>query len=127
MVAQADIREYEAGARSTDVPGRVMCSARNHYFVIDGPVQNGFPGEEITPTELFLAAVASCGVELVQMLAQRQEVPLQAINVAIQGMLDRSNPARPDHTVFNSVRLQFRLKGVTQEQGTQLIEAFKRR
>ena len=62
MVAQADIREYEAGARSTDVAGRVMCSVRNHYFVVDGPVQNGFPGEEITPSELFLAAVASCGV-----------------------------------------------------------------
>lgn len=127
MVAPTDLREYEAQARSTDTPGRVLCSSRNHHIIVDGPVQNGFPGEEITPSELFLAAVASCGVELVQMLAKQQEIPLQAIAVAIKGQLDRSKPARPDYTVFNTVQLQFHLKGVTPEQGTQVIEAFKRR
>src|SRR5215471_5513831 len=69
-MAQADIREYEARATSTGVFGRVLCSARNHYFVVDGPVQNGCPGEEVTPAEIFLAGVAACGVELVQVLAR---------------------------------------------------------
>jgi len=67
-MAQADIREYAAQAASTDAFGRVLTSARNHHFVVDGPVQNGCPGEAITPDELFLASVASCGVELVQVL-----------------------------------------------------------
>jgi uncharacterized OsmC-like protein len=127
VTAPSDLREYAAEARSTDTPGRVLCSARDHHFIVDGPVQNGFPGEEVTPAELFLSAVASCGVELVQMLAGQQEAPLRAVDVQIQGVMDRANPARPDYTVFNTVRLDFHLKGVTPEQGTAVIEAFKRR
>ena len=53
------IREYRVDARSTDVFGRVLVSAREHHFVVDGPVQNGCPGEELTPPELFLSAVAA--------------------------------------------------------------------
>ena len=64
-MAQAEVREYAAKASSTDIFGRVMCSSRNHYFVVDGPVWNRCPGEAITPTELFLASIACCGVELV--------------------------------------------------------------
>ena len=63
--AQADIRESAAQARSTDTFGRVQCTARNHYFIVDGPVQNGCPGEAVTPGELFVSAIAACGVELV--------------------------------------------------------------
>ena len=128
MVASAsDLREYEARAGSTSTLGRVMCSVRDHHIIIDGPVQNGFPGEEITPAELFLSGVAACGVELVQMLAKQQDMPLDTISVEIKGSLDRSRPARTDYTVFNSVQLKFHLTGVTEEQGTQLIESFKRR
>src|SRR5208283_430843 len=61
-MAQSDVRRYEVRAASTDVFGRVMCSVRNHHYVIDGPEQNGCPGEEVTPGELFLSAVAACGV-----------------------------------------------------------------
>jgi uncharacterized OsmC-like protein len=127
MQTQSDIREYDAQVRSTDLPGRVLATVRDHHFIIDGPVQNGFPGEEVTPSELFLAAVASCGVELVQMLAAQQDVPLRSLDVKIHGMMDRANPVRTDYTVFHSVRLDFTLRGVTQEQGMQVVEAFKRR
>ena len=34
------IREYRVDARSTDVFGRVLVSAREHHFIVDGPVQN---------------------------------------------------------------------------------------
>jgi uncharacterized OsmC-like protein len=129
MVAQAeaDIREYAAQARSTDTFGRVMCNARNHYFVIDGPVQNGCPGEEVTPGEMFLAAVASCGIELVQVIARQQDLPVQTITASIKGVMDRNNPVRPDYTVFQTVQMEFHIKGVTEEQGAQLVEAFTRR
>jgi organic hydroperoxide reductase OsmC/OhrA len=123
----ADIREYTTYARSTDTFGRVLCNARNHHFIVDGPVPNGCPGEEVTPSELFLSAVASCGVELVQVLAKQQDVPLPYIDVAVRGLQDRANPARPDYSVFNSVHLRFRLRGVSQQQAVSLIEAFKRR
>src|SRR5881394_3490915 len=63
------IREYDISARSTSTFGRVLCSARTHHFIVDGPVQNGCPGEEVTPPEAFLASIAACGVELVHVIA----------------------------------------------------------
>jgi uncharacterized OsmC-like protein len=95
--------------------------------VIDGPEQNGCPGEEVTPAELFLSAVASCGVELVQVLAKSAGISLQGIDVTIQGLMDRSKPVRSDVTLFNSVSLRFRMKGVTDDDAKQLVEKFKGR
>jgi uncharacterized OsmC-like protein len=124
-MSQTDLRRYEVEARSTDTFGRVLCGCRNHHFVADGPVQNGCPGEAVTPAELFLSGVAACGVELVQVLAKAGGVPLKTARVAIEGLMDRANPVRPDVSLFNSVRLRFDLEGVTPEQGSQLVAAFK--
>jgi hypothetical protein len=49
------------------------------------------------------------------------------MRVAISGVIDRANPVRPDVNLFNSVRLDFALRGVTEEQGASLIDTFKRR
>jgi uncharacterized OsmC-like protein len=126
-MAQSEIRGYTARARSTDTFGRVLCNTRDQHFIVDGPVQNGCPGEAVTPAELFLTGIAACGVELVQVIARDERLPLQMVNVEIEGTLDRSNPVRRDVTVFNSVQLRFQLKGVTQAQGGALIERFKGR
>lgn len=126
-MTQADVREYAVQAASTDTFGRVLTCARNHHFVVDGPVQNGCPGEAITPTELFLSSVACCGVELVQVLAKAKAIPLGGIAVHIRGTFDLSRPVRPDVSLLNSVHVHFRMKGVTEEQGRLLVEAFKRR
>ena len=124
---QGEVRNYAVNARSTDIHGRVLCSVRNHHFVVDGPVQNGCPGEEVTPAELFLTGIASCGVELLQSFAKAQQVPLRGVNVDIAGTLDRSNPVRRDVSVFNAVHLRFKLSGVTESQGAALIDRFKGR
>ena len=126
-MTQTDLRQYAVRAASTDTFGRVLTSARNHYFIVDGPVQNGCPGEAITPTEVFLSGVACCGVELVQVLAKSKGIPLAGIAVDIEAMFDRSRPVRPDVTLFNSVRLRFLMKGVTEQQAQLLIEGFKGR
>lgn len=122
-----DIREYEVQARSTEVFGRVLCTSRNHHFVVDGPVQNGCPGEAITPAEVFLSGVSACGVELLQVLARQSNIPLQGVTVNISGRMDRSKPAHPKFTVFNSVNVRFRLSGVNHQQAEQLVEDFKTR
>jgi uncharacterized OsmC-like protein len=119
--------QYTVQGRSTDTFGRVLCNTRNQHFVVDGPIQNGCPGEAITPAELFLSGVAACGVELLQVIAREQDLPLQRVAVQIEGVIDRENPARTDLMVFNEVRLNFRLTGVTQEQAGQLVAAFQRR
>ena len=125
--AQGDVREYAAESRTTDTFGRVLCSVRNHHFIIDGPVANGCPGEEVTPAELFLASVAACGAELVQVIARQQGVALQTVKAGIKGIQDRGNPARQDFSVFNTVIMDIYLTGVSEEEGTQLVESFKRR
>jgi uncharacterized OsmC-like protein len=126
-MAQSDIRSYSVNARSTDTFGRVLCNARDQHFVVDGPIQNGCPGEAIGPAELFLAGIGACGVELVQVIAKDQQVPLRSVNVQIEGSMDRSKPVRSDVTVFNSVQLRFQLTGVSQAQGESLIERFRAR
>jgi uncharacterized OsmC-like protein len=126
-MAQTDVRDYAVNARSTDTFGRVLCNTRHHHFIVDGPVQNGCPGEAITPAELFLTGIAACGVELVQSIAKSDKVPLRGVHVEISGTIDRSNPVRPDVSVFNSVCLRFQLAGVTEAQSGALIDRFKGR
>ena len=120
------LREYEVSARSTDIFGRVLCTARDHHFIVDGPVTNGCPGEEVTPVELFLSAVAACGVELVHVIAREQNAPLERVAVRAYGSVDRTRQARTDVTTLNSVRLDFTLTGTDAAQAAMLVDAFKR-
>jgi uncharacterized OsmC-like protein len=121
------VRSYEVDARSTDVFGRVLWSCREQHFVADGPVHNGCPGEAVTPAELFLAGIASCGVELVQVLARNEGVPVGAIHAQIEGEIDPERPVREDVTVFTSVRLGLDIEGVGEDEAQRLVEQFKRR
>jgi uncharacterized OsmC-like protein len=121
------VSEYDVTARSTDVFGRVLCGVRDHHFIIDGPVQNGCPGEEVTPVEAFLSAVAACGVELIHAIARDRQVPLRAVGVSIHGTLDRARQARPDVRTLNSVTIDLTLAGVDDAQAAALVEAFKGR
>ncbi|MFN8582749.1 MAG: OsmC family protein [Gemmatimonadaceae bacterium] len=125
--ASTTVREYEVRAQSTDTFGRVLCNARQHHFIVDGPVQNGCPGEELTPPELFLSAVASCGVELIHVIAKDQGVPLTGVKARLWAMMDRAKQPRSDVTLFNTVRLEFELSGTDGAQAAALVEGFKRR
>src|ERR1044071_4320074 len=120
------LRTYDVAAKSTDVFGRVMVSARDHHFIVDGPVQNGCPGEEITPPELFLSAVASCGVELLHVIAKEQSAPLESVRVRVWGQVDRGKQPRTDVTLFTQVRLDFELSGADPARAAALVEGFKR-
>jgi uncharacterized OsmC-like protein len=127
MTAPSTAREYEISAQSTSIFGRVLCSARNHHFIIDGPIQNNCPGEELTPSEVFLSGVAACGVELIHVIAADQNTPLASVSVRIVGTVDRANQARPNVTTFNRVELDFVLTGVDVKQAAGLIDGFKGR
>ncbi len=126
MTAPA-VREYEVRARSTDVFGRVLCSARDHHFVVDGPVQNGCPGEEITPAELFLSGVAACGVELIHVIAKEQARALESVRARVWGKVDRAQQPKPDVTVFNALRVEFEFSGTDAASAEALVDAFTRR
>jgi uncharacterized OsmC-like protein len=123
----SSLRSYEVDARSTDVFGRVLWTCRDQHFVADGPVHNGCPGEAVTPAELFLAGIASCGVELVQVLARTEGTAVGAVRARIAGDIDPENPVREDVTVFTSVLLEFEIEGVGEDEAQRLVEQFKRR
>jgi uncharacterized OsmC-like protein len=126
-VNSTEVRRYEIDASSTGTFGRVLWSCRDQHFVADGPVQNGCPGEAVTPAELFLAGIATCGVELVQVIAKADGVPVRAVQAEVEGVLDPANPVRQDVRVFNSVRLRFELAGIDEPRARELVEGFKRR
>jgi uncharacterized OsmC-like protein len=124
--APVPVREFSVAAQSTDTVGRVHCSAREHHFIVDGPKYNNCPGEELTPPELFLVAVASCAVELVQVIAREQGGVPPSLQVRARGTVDRSKQKRADVTVFNSVQLDFQVSGDAGE-AARLVEGFRRR
>jgi uncharacterized OsmC-like protein len=126
MALSQAVSEYDVTARSTDVFGRVLCGIRDHHFIIDGPVQNGAPGEEVTPVEVSLSAIAACGVELIQAIAKREGTPLRTVAVKMRGILDRAKQPRPDLRTLNSITIDFALGGVDDSQAKELVEGFKR-
>jgi uncharacterized OsmC-like protein len=121
------VRHYQVRAQTTSTFGRVLASARHHHLVVDGPVQNGCPGEAPTPAELFLAAIASCGAELIQVIAREEGVPLGGVDVTVTGTVDRSRQPRTDLTLFTEVRVDVALTGADAARAAALVEGFKRR
>ena len=117
----SSVRSYAVDARSTDVFGRVLWSCRDQHFVADGPVHNGCPGEAVTPAELFLAGIASCGVELVQVIARKDDTAVGSVRARISGDIDPERPVREDVTVFTSVRLELDVEGVGQTEAERLV------
>lgn len=126
-MAEAPARRYAVSAQSTNTFGRVLVSARDQHLVVDGPVQNGCPGEAIGPAELFLSGVATCGVELIQVLAKDLGIPLQTVVSTIEAEQDPAKRVREDLSTFTSVRMQLKLSGVTHKQAEELVGRFKRR
>jgi uncharacterized OsmC-like protein len=119
--------DYVVRAGSTDTFGRVLMNARSHHLVVDGPAQNGCPGEALTPAELFLGGVASCAAELVQVLARDRGIELAGVSAEIGGTVDRAHVHRSDVTVFSSISLHFDMRGVGQAEAAALVEGFKGR
>jgi uncharacterized OsmC-like protein len=121
------VRTYDVRAVSSGTFGRVLLSARDQHLVVDGPAQNGCPGEAVTPAELFLGGVVTCGVELVEVIARERGVALAGVRAVIHGEMDPSRRVRQDVNLFSSVTLEFELAGVGDEDAAALVEAFKSR
>jgi uncharacterized OsmC-like protein len=99
-------------------PGRSLNQARGHHFVIDA---SGPDAEEITPGESFLAGISGCGVLLVERVAREREIALRRAEAWIDGARRRQDPSW-----YHQVDLRFRLSGVTEAQGDELVAAYQR-
>jgi uncharacterized OsmC-like protein len=120
-------RVYEARAASTDIFGRVAATVRNHQLTVDGPIRNGAPGEAPTPGELLLVAAASCGAEVIQVLARKGGIPLESSAVTVRGVIDLQQQPHSHVTVFSSIEIDASLRGPTPEQAAELVAGFQRR
>lgn len=125
--APQTVREFELVARSTGTFGRVLCSSRHHHFIVDGPVQNGCAGEALTPPELFLSSVLTCGVELIEVIARDAGLAIGPVSGTIRARIDRAAQPREDLTLFNSVSLHFTLAHVSPVDAAMLVAGFQRR
>jgi uncharacterized OsmC-like protein len=123
----ADNYDYLVRAATTATFGRVLLSARDQHVVVDGPAQNGCPGEAVTPAELFLGGIASCAAELVQVLARQHDMPLAGVEAEMAGTIDGAHAVRSDVTVFSRAALRFTFHGVGEEHAAALVEDFKGR
>ena len=123
----SNVREFTVTGTTTGTFGRVLCGARHHHFVVDGPVQNDCPGEALTPAESFLAGVVACGVELAQVIAREDGIAIGTVHASIYGKVDRDHPVRPDLTVFNEVRVTFKIEQASRDQANTIVQKFQKR
>lgn len=105
------VRSYSSGT-----PGRSLNTVGQHHFVIDSPTL----AEEITSGDAFLAGISSCGVNLVERAARETGVPVQRMEVAIEGLREGRDPS-----TFARITLRFTLVGPSQEQAEALVARYK--
>lgn len=115
-----------ARSYSTGIPGRCISSARHHHIVMDDADYSGGPNEALTAAEAFLTGITACAVLMLERLARQDGIPLEGVEVAIEASRDREREPE-EHSVYDRVRLHFRLQGVTEDQGWGLVRIYQRR
>lgn len=106
---------YTIRSASMGLVGRSINAIRHHHVVIDSPSIK----EEITSGEAFLSGVSACGVTLIEGAARDLGIPLQRIEVTIEGY--RSE----EFVGFDHVDMRFALTGPDQAQADILIGRYK--
>ena len=110
------IRSYSTGTR-----GRAICNARNHHFVADDA-----GGEEIGAGELFLGGIAACAVNMVERIANAEQMPLQWMDVNVEAYRDPNKPPG-QLTVYDAIRVHFEMWGVSKNHARQLVDIWQQR
>ena len=108
------VRSYSSGTI-----GRALNSARTNHFVLDSP---SGPNEALTNGEAFLAGISSCGVTLIEGYARQNGIPLQRMQVTIEGIRDLAAP-----NSFQAINMRFEIAGVDQGQAESLVETYRGR
>jgi uncharacterized OsmC-like protein len=116
--SMSDEQTVSTRVRSTSsgTIGRSLNAIGTHHLVIDSPTL----GEEITSIDAFLAGLSSCGVNLIERIAEADGLPLRRTEVLIDGRRDRR-----DTSVFTGVEMHFTLFGVTKEQADYLVGRYQ--
>ena len=112
---------YKVRSYSTGTLGRSICNARNHHWVAD---DSG--GEEIGAGELFFGGIVACAVNMVERLAKEADIPLDWMDVGAESYRD-PNKDLGERTLYDDIRIHFKMWGVSESQGHKLVEMWKQR
>jgi len=112
-----DLKVDSVQSVNTDTLGRTLNSARANHFVIDS---SSGPAEAVTSGEAFLAGISSCGVNVVNGAARQRQVPLQHVEVDIDGVRSAQNTAD-----FLRIDVRFRMDGPNAVQAEALVQHWR--
>ena len=112
---------YKTRCYSTGIPGRAICNARTHHFVSD---DGG--GDAVYSGELFLSGIASCAVNMVQRIADSEEIKLEWMEVGVESWRDPEKE-QGDLTLYDAIRVNFEMWGIADEQAQELVSTWKQR
>lgn len=112
---------YKVRSYSTGTLGRSICNARNHHWVAD---DSG--GEEVGAGELFLSGISACAINMVERIASEDEIPLDWMDVGVEAYRDPDAP-QGERTVYDDIRVHFRMWGVDNSDGQRLVDIWKQR
>lgn len=112
---------YEARSYSVGIAGRSICNARDHHWVAENT-----GGEAIGAGELFCASIAACAVNMVETIAKKEQRPLSGMEVNVAVYRDFDKPSG-DVSLYDAVRVDFEMWGVSQEDAKFFVKAWKQR
>ena len=112
---------YEARSYSTGIVGRSICNARNHHWVAENT-----GGEAVGAGELFCASIAACAVNMVETIASTEQRTLESMEVNVALYRDIDKPAS-DVSLYDAVRIQFQMWGVSDDDARYLVKTWKQR
>jgi uncharacterized OsmC-like protein len=112
---------YQARSYSTGIAGRSICNARNHHWVSDGP-----GGEAPGAGELFCASMAACAVNMVERIASTENRALDSMEVDVAVYRDKDKPSG-DVSLYDAVRVEFQMWGVSDDDARFLVKTWKQR
>ncbi len=113
---------YEARSYSVGIPGRSVCNARNHHWVAENS-----GGEAVGAGELFCSSIAACAVNMVETIAKNESRPLDGMQVNVALYRDFDKPAATEVSLYDAVRIDFEMWGVSQDDAKFLVKTWKMR
>ena len=112
---------YEANCYSIGVAGRSVCNARNHHWVAENT-----GGDAVGAGEMFCVSIAACAVNMVETIASTEQRGLDGMDVNVAAYRDFDKPAG-DVSLYDEVRIQFRMWGVSDDDARFLVKTWKQR
>lgn len=118
---------FAASTFSSGTAGRAFTQVRDNVFVVDDPARPGYdgPGKEPGAGELFVSGITTCAALMMERIARAESLPLEHVHVAMDGVFDTQGDWSGRPPVLDSARMVFTFRGLTREQGGQLVETFK--